>query len=372
VKLRHLACIARPAAWPGITRRLAEQARAARDAGLDLRFTVLACEPCAIPGVDCMVIGPWERYARCRAILRRGLLDDCDAAILRYPTALDVAIAPLLDRHGHRLVSEHHTDEVAELRLVGSRLGGALSSLIEARRKPAFLSRLAGVIAVTEELRQLESAAAPALPSTVIANGIDTLAQPAHGPARFAGGPLRLVWACSEFAPWQGLDRLIAALAKRRSGPVVELALAGRLGPQQVVALQQAGSALLRIHSLGLVDQVGIDGLLRSAHLVVGTLALHRKRMREACPLKVREAVARGLPVITACIDPDLPLGLPGILRLSPGETPLDGDALVEQATGIAGDASIPAALRDHACAVMDWRPKLRQMAAFVHTTIKR
>lgn len=366
MKLRHLTCIAYPSAWPGITRRLAEQSRAARAAGLDLHFAVLTCEPCAIAGVDCVVMDPRERFSRCQAILRRGLLDGFEATILRYPTSLDLSITPLLDRHGRRMVSEHHTDEVAELSLVGTPLGGRLRSFIESRRKPAFLSRLAGIIAVTEELRVLEQASAPDLPSIVIGNGIDTSTQDAHGPSSFDDGRLRLVWACSEFAPWQGLDRLLTALLARRSGPVVELALAGRLTPEQNERVERAGSTLLKIHRHGLVDQASLDKLLRSAHLVVGTLALHRKHMREACPLKVREAVARGLPVITSCLDPDLPASLPGIMHLPGGEVPLNGDLLVEQSLAIARNPAIPAALRDHAVAVMDWRPKLRHMATFV------
>jgi hypothetical protein len=39
----------------------------------------------------------------------------------------------------------------------------------------------------------------------------------------------------------------------------------------------------------------------------IGTLALHRKGMDEACPLKVREYLAYGLPVILGCADADIP-----------------------------------------------------------------
>ena len=268
VKLRHISCIAQPTAWPGISRRLIEQARMARGIGLDLEFVVLASEPCNIPGVRCVTMLPLERYTRCQAILRTGLLDGCEAAILRYPTSLDLMIDPLLDRHGRRMISEHHTNEVAELRLVGSRLGGALRSFIEARRKRTFLSRLAGIVAVTEELRRLQGEVVPGLPSTVIGNGIDTDAQPMHGPARLGAGPLRLLWACSEFAPWQGLDRLLTALTARRGGPKVELVLAGRLTAMQCLEIERASGERLAVHRVGVVGQDGLDRLLRSACLL--------------------------------------------------------------------------------------------------------
>jgi hypothetical protein len=372
LRMRHIACIARPAAWPGVVRRLTEQARAAHDLSIDMRFTVLAREPTQIPGVDCLPMGPFARFSRCRAILAAGLLDSVDAAVLRYPTALDLAPGAVLGRYGRRIVSEHHTDEASELRLIGRWPFGALKARMEERGKPAFLQQLAGVIAVTRELCDLESAAAPALPATVIGNGIDVAAQPAHGPASLpSGAPLRLVWACSEFAPWQGLDRLLPGLAARRTGRAIELVLVGRLSAAQHSAIATAAGPLLAVICRGTLDNAGLDSELRGAHAVLGTLALHRKAMREACPLKVREAVARGLPVLNACDDPDLPVDLPGLLRIEGGEEAIDTRLLVDRVEAAATDPLVPARLRQHAVETMDWRPKLRRMADFLAGAVR-
>ena len=46
--------------------------------------------------------------------------------------------------------------------------------------------------------------------------------------------------------------------------------------------------------------------LYKKMDIAIGTLALHRKKMEEASPLKVREYVAYGLPVIIGYIDIDL------------------------------------------------------------------
>jgi hypothetical protein len=47
------------------------------------------------------------------------------------------------------------------------------------------------------------------------------------------------------------------------------------------------------------------EPLLARADAAIGTLALHRKAMQEACPLKVREYLAHGLPVVIAYEDTD-------------------------------------------------------------------
>jgi hypothetical protein len=40
--------------------------------------------------------------------------------------------------------------------------------------------------------------------------------------------------------------------------------------------------------------------------LAISTLALHRKGMKEACPLKTRECLAYGLPMVLPYVDTDL------------------------------------------------------------------
>lgn len=58
------------------------------------------------------------------------------------------------------------------------------------------------------------------------------------------------------------------------------------------------------------------DELLRDANIGVGTLALHRKSMDEACPLKLRSYLSYGLPSIIAYTDTDFSKGLRYICQL--------------------------------------------------------
>ena len=56
--------------------------------------------------------------------------------------------------------------------------------------------------------------------------------------------------------------------------------------------------------------------ILGQAHIGIASLALHRKKMQEASPLKLREYLAAGLPSITAYRDTDFPDGAPFLLEL--------------------------------------------------------
>ena len=46
---------------------------------------------------------------------------------------------------------------------------------------------------------------------------------------------------------------------------------------------------------------------MSAADVAIGTLSLHTKQMEEACPLKVREYLAWGLPVIIGYKDTEFP-----------------------------------------------------------------
>jgi hypothetical protein len=66
----------------------------------------------------------------------------------------------------------------------------------------------------------------------------------------------------------------------------------------------------------GLLEAADYSRHLARANIGVGSLALHRKRLNEASPLKVREYLATGLPVINGYTDTDYPDGADFLLTL--------------------------------------------------------
>lgn len=60
------------------------------------------------------------------------------------------------------------------------------------------------------------------------------------------------------------------------------------------------------IHLHGFLDRSAYLSILARADVGIGTLALHRKGMEEASPLKVREYLACGIPILLAYEDTDL------------------------------------------------------------------
>jgi len=98
--------------------------------------------------------------------------------------------------------------------------------------------------------------------------------------------------------------------------------LAAALPNVEFDIIGSVGSAAKRLGRMGNVRLVGHLGggelalRLEEADVGIGTLALHRNQMSEASPLKTREYLAAGLPVVISYEDTDFPHGATFLLRI--------------------------------------------------------
>jgi hypothetical protein len=157
------------------------------------------------------------------------------------------------------------------------------------RARALQLRNADGVVYVSRELSR-QRAPKPRR-SIVLANPClppQTPPQPSARPER-----PRLVMIGYTRHSWCGMDK------------VVELA---RALPEFdfVVIGAELDSGLPNLFSHGLLPQTEADRLIASCTVGLGPLALHRKGMAEASPLKARNCLALGLPLIQSYEDTDL------------------------------------------------------------------
>jgi hypothetical protein len=153
----------------------------------------------------------------------------------------------------------------------------------------------AGLVSVSHEIAQTPQNAKYNKPVCVMGNGID-FTQNAALPAPLNPTPVLSIVVSPDMA-WHGVDKLLW-LAKQYPDLTINIIgyrredLAGDL-PQNI-----------RLH--GFLPREQVREVLKTTDVVFGTLALHRKDMEEASPLKVREAAAYGIPLILGYRDTDL------------------------------------------------------------------
>ncbi len=212
-------------------------------------------------------------------------------------------------------VLEVNSDDIAEYDLMMPS-----KARINRATRGVVLRYAAGLTFVTEELRRSESFARYRRPSVVIANAI-RLADVPTLPAPVHSRP-RLVLIGQPDCPWHGIDKL-AWLASRKPEWDFDV-----VGPDPAELPDPPANVTMH----GLLPAEDYLPLLAAADAGVGSLALHRKSMNEASPLKVREYLAAGLPAITAYADTDFPDGADHLLALPNVETNVrEGVAEIER-----------------------------------------
>ena len=104
---------------------------------------------------------------------------------------------------------------------------------------------------------------------------------------------------------------------------------------------------------------------LAEATLAVASLGLYRKLLKQACLLKTRDYLARGLPMVYGYDDVDLPNGAPFALQVPNSAALLDMEAVIAFAARMAEAPGMRDEVRAFAERSLDWSAKLRQMQEF-------
>lgn len=170
--------------------------------------------------------------------------------------------------------------------------------------RPMTFHLVDGVVSVSYELiNTLPSQVTRSKPIEVIGNGIN-LDNIKPFPAPDNPVP-HLVFLGSEGQVWHGVDKivLLARAFPNWHFDIVGPRLEGMEVPPNVT-----------LH--GFLPHPLYESLVAHADVGIGTLALHRNRMSEASPLKTREYLAYGLPVIIGYKDTDFPAPPPFLLEL--------------------------------------------------------
>lgn len=195
-------------------------------------------------------------------------------------------------------VTVHHTIEEHEIKLNNS-AGRVLGIMMEFLASKFFISRAKGVVAVTGEILKYEFSRSSCRVGFVYPNGVriddkQVLSDSRNGKAKF-------IFCGARDYPWNGLDYVYQELEKYPSLDF-ELHIVGDIEESLIDS---------RVIYHGVLEQEALKCLYPKMDIGLGTFALYRQGMREACSLKSREYLLNGLPVIADHRDSAIPEAFP-------------------------------------------------------------
>jgi glycosyltransferase involved in cell wall biosynthesis len=363
----------------GVDKAIAGQAKAARTDALPFDVFVVGGQRSGeSEGVHYVPLPPeMRRFRRLAPMFKARILSSArelsgyDVLFVRYPTAVDLDPLALLRGARARVVTVHHTKEVDAILSAGRGASLRLRAALERVQGPRILRRVDGIVGVTDEIREYElSRAGRLVPSRTISNGIDVASVPPTGFAPFDGRELHLIFVASFNPPWHGTDRLLGGLRAYRGGVRVTLHMVGQDTGRPPGTQERVGNAL--VHHHGMLQGDALDRVFRSATLAVSSLSIRRAGLRQACALKTREYVARGIPFILGYDDVDVPDDCPFVLRVHDDDAPIDIEAVVRFAERIGDPSRTSSAMRRYAEEHLAWRVKVRQFLSFAEALLGR
>jgi hypothetical protein len=243
-----------------------------------------------------------------------------DAVLFRYPFA-SPGLLQLVRKFGRQIIFEHNTIEKEEMLLTQrkhfkklpfslspSYFSYFLRSFIlkqtwESKFGSEILKSVIGGISVTHEIARYERSRAKGYNTICIANGAPKLRNALH-PAPVFENRLKVVMVVGDRHVWHGIDRLIEGLkAYRNAGVFIELDFIGFTSEEVPVA---AETHYYKISCLGRFNPAQLEAAMQQYHLAVGSLALHKINLSEASPLKVRQCLMAGVPMVLGYTDTDV------------------------------------------------------------------
>lgn len=316
MRIAYLGQMADVSCENGISKKIRMQGTAWLAAGHAVRYFALEPTAAVWPGLAPLETeilaraGPVTRALQSRRLAERVQAWHPDVIYFRY--AYHSPGFPALFR-AIPTVAEINSDDRVEYALTLSRAKRIYHWLTRQR----VLRPVRAFVAVTHELAQRFTTFGR--PIEVVGNSI---ALDEFTPLRPGDRdtPVRGLFIGSTYTPWHGLERVaeLAALF-----PEIGFDVIGCTQEEwrRITAAAAAPPANVLFH--GSLSRARYEPLAHAATFALGTFGLYRKGMQEACPLKVREYLALGLPVLAAYSDTDIPANADFFLQLPNNAAPL-------------------------------------------------
>jgi hypothetical protein len=374
----------------GVSKKLKDKTESLREAGLDVHLVMVGADKNATSSTITQLdvnqslsqkIGRlfflWrfsivlEQRALYKEALKWVRLHPADLILFRYPVS-DFFLWWFMLRCKQHVVFEYNTIEIRELNL---RRSGSFyyqyfywSERIFGKMVRSYSS---GIIGVTPEIATHQSnMVGGKIPTTSISNGIDVERVTQHRDLKFDGSELVIVLLAGSQAQWHGVDILLRSLSKVKGDCKIKCFLVGQITQQQ----QEYALKLSNVTVLPSQYGVDLDRLLDQCHIGMGTLGFESSFLTQACPLKVREYWARGIPFVIAYEDADLINNAemePFFLRLEVKDGLIDLNEVIGFAKKLDASDNVASRLRELAARQIDYRVKAMQYVSFINSLPK-
>ena len=234
-----------------------------------------------------------------RVFLNKKLISDLDffkpnLVYYRYDT-ISATLKKIFKNH--KTIAELNTNDLGEYLLLLKKeksIKSLLRYLVYLLFRGMVFSNIEGIVGVTEEIKDLPSIKKYNLKSVCIPNSINlNNYNIVKEPKKTLNKKPCLFFIGTPNQPWHGVD-----IIEKMSIDLTEFDF-------HIVGIDGDSTANLFYH--GYLNKEQYSSILKNMNICIGSLALYRNKMSEACPLKVREYLVHGFPTIIGYNETSFP-----------------------------------------------------------------
>ena len=364
--------------YVGIENKLLEQANAAKKSGLDIDYIILNDEK--EYQVDNVI---YKKFVYPKSSLRKKImrrffkfsiinetidLSSYDAIVIRYPRPISYDWKKFTNKYPNKIITEHHAIALPETiyKITFSNILNFIQEYINSKK---LKNKAIGLIGVTDEISREESKRNFSLPRKTISNGIDVSKVNFTKFIPFDGESLTMTIVASEFAAWHGLDKLLNSLIVNNADIKITLNLVGEYitnNDKTTIENINTTKKNITVKILGSKRGEELDEVFSNSTLAIGSVAIYRQKLEEACALKIREYLARGIPFIYSAKDPDISENSSFSFELPNDDSPIDFNQIIKFVEQVSAQKNISEEMREYAFETVDWTIKVKEMYKFV------
>jgi len=264
-----------------------------------------------------------------------------------------------------RIISEHQSVEINESLLYHS----YRSAFIDLLSGNIIIGQSDGIIGVTDEITAFWTKRLfyRKIPRATIPNGFNVHSVEVRNPPLVDNYTIHILFV-GNISRWHGLDRMIRGIADYR-GPVhIHFHIVGDGDElENLKHLKKSVAPAADIHFHGFLSGHPLDDMFDTCHIAIGSLGIHRNRMKEAASLKVREYCSRGIPFILSNKDPDFSDNFEYCLHIEPTDTPVNVEEIISFTQKVFQNTDHPKIMRKYAEEYVDWHVKGAQLKEFIN-----
>lgn len=264
---------------------------------------------------------------------------DFDIIYMRYRLYM-----PFFNRvmKNNKVIMEINSDDVQEYKLHSK-----LTHLYNKYTRDFLLKHIDGFVSVSQELK--EKFLYFTKPIEVIANGINAGEYKIN--TSINNDVPILVFISTPHQSWQGMDKI--------------LKMAEYFKEYQFYLIGSTGQDRKNIKYFGYLSKEESSEIIEKCDVGIGTLSLYKKGLTEASPLKTRQYLACGLPLIYAYNDTDLKDDLTFTIKLNNSEDNMDYKKIEEFVNRVFHNHNSKQLARDFAIDTLDYSKKEDRRLSF-------